>query len=198
MNFVNVLWLSAFNSALVVIIQTFVFGIAFGSPPTFFMFLSNVEEGLLDQGMIIFIAAIYGVALLCVVETGSSWSGRYKAEFQTFCSIMSFYSHEQELKKLKNEQYSALKEHIFCSAFAIFGLIEVIGVFFIDEDLTGKWGLHFLAYLLITALLSNYSGRTRGALRLSQDKTLIVAEKQARAMNEALREELEDRDDIGF
>lgn len=198
MNFISVLWLSACNSAIVVLGITFACGLAFGSPPTFFMFLKHIEDKTLEQGMIIAIAVIYGLALLIVIETGFSWAGRYKADFINFRTIMGVYTYSEELKRLKDEQYAALKEHIFHAAFVSLAFIETAGVFFIEENLTGRWGLQWVALFATAALLQGYTQRTRGTLRLSQDKALMVAEKQARAMSEAYQEELEDRDDIEF
>lgn len=198
MDFINVTLYSVGYGMAALIFMTVFNIMGFGTPPSTVQIITQVEDGHLSQGNTIAIGVGYFIALAIVFENGIETSSYYRGHFLTFRSMMGIYAEDRELKRLKEEQYSALKERMFAMSLFAFGLVELIGTFFFIEELTGRYLLNWVAFFVVVSVVQGYVNRKRRTLRLSEDKTLIMAEKQARAMQEALEEELEDRDDIGF
>ncbi|MEM7756930.1 MAG: hypothetical protein AAF298_02185 [Cyanobacteria bacterium P01_A01_bin.40] len=186
------------NAAAALIGLTFFNTIGFGTPPSTVLIINNIQDGILADGGLIAVVVIYLLALFIVFESGMELLSFYKNTRVTFRTLMGVFILPGELETLRNEQYTALKGRMFLPALLCFGNIELLGAFAFLDEVTGRYLLNWVAFYAAYCLIANWMNRQRKTLRLSEDKTLIVAEKQARAMEEALQEELEDREDIGF
>lgn len=198
MNIFEVIASTIISSMAALIFMTFFNGMGFGTPPSTALIATQIEDGLLSQGNLIAIGIVYFIALAIVFENGMESSSFYRGHFLTFRTIMGVFADDKELKRLKEEQASAVKERMYAMSLFAFGFVELGGTFFFIEEVTGRYLLNWVAFFVLASIVAGYVNRQRRTLRLSEDKTLIVAEKQARAMQQALEEELEDRDDMGF
>ncbi|MBE9046702.1 hypothetical protein IQ255_20200 [Pleurocapsales cyanobacterium LEGE 10410] len=200
MNTKNVYLLSTVYFGVMVIGSLIVNFVLYGQPTPFFVFLNNVVNQNIERGWAIFGYLWYALLWYLAIEAGNSFKRRHHEDIKRFRTKMSLYTSDAELRHIEREQGKVLKIAVFTAAFFTVGLNEALSSPFVIESipLGGRWLLHMLAIFLGTAALFAVRDRFNEALFLVSDKYVIDAEKQARAMREALLEEQEDRDDLGF
>lgn len=200
MNTKNVYLLSTVYFGVVVIGSTIVNLVLYGQPTPFFVFLNNVVNRDIERGWAIFGYLWYVILWYLAVEAGNSFKRKHHEDIRRFSTKMSIYTSDAELRHIEREQGKVLKIAVFAAVFFTVGMNEAMSSPFVIESipLGGRWLLHVFAIFVGTVALFAVRDRFNEALFLVSDKYVIDAEKKARAMKEALLEEQEDRDDLGF
>lgn len=200
MNTKNVYLLSTVYFGVVVIGSTIVNLVLYGQPTPFFVFLNNVVNRDIERGWAIFGYLWYLILWYLAVKAGNSFKRKHHEDIRRFSTKMSVYTSNSELRHIEREQGKVLRIAVFAAVFFTVGMNEAMSSPFVIESipLGGRWLLHILAIFGGTVALFAVRDRFNEALFLVSDKYVIDAEKKARAMKEALEEEQEDRDDLGF